>query len=596
MSVLTSPVPDCRRGALRVQREGVVSRRAQTCLRYDRDVAPLGQRRIAEAVTRPQCAVKHLIRWTTSPLMLRFLSVSNLAVIDRLELEFEPGLNVLTGETGAGQVHPRRRRRPAGRRTRVAPISSAPARTPRRSRPSSRRRRRRDDRPARSLRAGAQPRIRRRRARHERGAARALRGRWSICTASTSTRCCSIPATHLDLLDAFAGARRRARSDVAAAIRAWQRRATERDALLSQRAAEGVARRVRCVPARRNRSRRAAAGRGRGAVGDATRCSPTPTVSSACARDAYDTLYTRGTPRRSRRSAASGRKSASWRRSIRGSRRTSRRASAVKSQLEDLAFFLRSYAGDIDASPARLQEVEDRLALLERLKKKHGPALADVLGTGRRRSAANCTTSNMRPSACAGNRRARWPARAPLICDCGKRSRDGAARRGGRVLRGARAGARRARDGPDAVRGPVRRRRQGSRSGRERGIDEGGVLHLAEPRRGSAAAGADRVGRRAVARHAGAEDPGVDRRAGQDADLRRGRRRHRRGSRRRGRGPTPAAGGNASRSSASPTCRRSPRTARRTSASRRACQAGPDRRPTSRGSNGPRAGTRNSRA
>ena len=35
--------------------------------------------------------------------MLRFLSIRNLAVIDRLELEFEPGLNVLTGETGAGK-------------------------------------------------------------------------------------------------------------------------------------------------------------------------------------------------------------------------------------------------------------------------------------------------------------------------------------------------------------------------------------------------------------------------------------------------------------------------------------------------------------
>ena len=35
--------------------------------------------------------------------MIRFLSVTNLAVIDRLELEFAPGLNVLTGETGAGK-------------------------------------------------------------------------------------------------------------------------------------------------------------------------------------------------------------------------------------------------------------------------------------------------------------------------------------------------------------------------------------------------------------------------------------------------------------------------------------------------------------
>jgi len=54
---------------------------------------------------------------------------------------------------------------------------------------------------------------------------------------------------------------------------------------------------------------------------------------------------------------------------------------AVKSQLEDLAYFLRSYSAGIDASPARLQEVEDRLAVLERLKKKHGPTLQDVVET-----------------------------------------------------------------------------------------------------------------------------------------------------------------------------------------------------------------------
>jgi DNA repair protein RecN (Recombination protein N) len=51
----------------------------------------------------------------------------------------------------------------------------------------------------------------------------------------------------------------------------------------------------------------------------------------------------------------------------------------IKPPLEDLAYFLRSYAADIDASPARLQEVEDRLAALERLKKKHGPTLADAI-------------------------------------------------------------------------------------------------------------------------------------------------------------------------------------------------------------------------
>jgi DNA repair protein RecN (Recombination protein N) len=55
---------------------------------------------------------------------------------------------------------------------------------------------------------------------------------------------------------------------------------------------------------------------------------------------------------------------------------------SIKGQLEDLAFFLRSYADTVDASPARLQEVENRLALLERLKRKYGPTLGDVIERG----------------------------------------------------------------------------------------------------------------------------------------------------------------------------------------------------------------------
>jgi DNA repair protein RecN (Recombination protein N) len=54
----------------------------------------------------------------------------------------------------------------------------------------------------------------------------------------------------------------------------------------------------------------------------------------------------------------------------------------IKGQLEDLAFFLRSYADGVDASPERLQQVEDRLALLERLKRKHGPSLQEVIEKG----------------------------------------------------------------------------------------------------------------------------------------------------------------------------------------------------------------------
>ena len=35
--------------------------------------------------------------------MLRSLDIRDMLIIDRLDLEFQPGLNVLTGETGAGK-------------------------------------------------------------------------------------------------------------------------------------------------------------------------------------------------------------------------------------------------------------------------------------------------------------------------------------------------------------------------------------------------------------------------------------------------------------------------------------------------------------
>jgi DNA repair protein RecN (Recombination protein N) len=51
----------------------------------------------------------------------------------------------------------------------------------------------------------------------------------------------------------------------------------------------------------------------------------------------------------------------------------------IKPQLEDLAFFLRGYAEGVDASPARLQAVEDRLAELTRLRRKYGETLDEVI-------------------------------------------------------------------------------------------------------------------------------------------------------------------------------------------------------------------------
>ena len=52
---------------------------------------------------------------------------------------------------------------------------------------------------------------------------------------------------------------------------------------------------------------------------------------------------------------------------------------AVESQLEDLAFFLRSYRSEIETSPEELASIESRLAELEHLKRKYGSTLEEVL-------------------------------------------------------------------------------------------------------------------------------------------------------------------------------------------------------------------------
>jgi len=48
-------------------------------------------------------------------------------------------------------------------------------------------------------------------------------------------------------------------------------------------------------------------------------------------------------------------------------------------QLEDTALTLRDYAGRIEADPARLQQLDDRLDLIGRLKKKYAPTVEELL-------------------------------------------------------------------------------------------------------------------------------------------------------------------------------------------------------------------------
>ena len=54
----------------------------------------------------------------------------------------------------------------------------------------------------------------------------------------------------------------------------------------------------------------------------------------------------------------------------------------AQAAVEDVAATLRNFADGATASPERLAEVEDRLALLDRLKRKYGPSLAEVIAFG----------------------------------------------------------------------------------------------------------------------------------------------------------------------------------------------------------------------
>jgi DNA repair protein RecN (Recombination protein N) len=55
---------------------------------------------------------------------------------------------------------------------------------------------------------------------------------------------------------------------------------------------------------------------------------------------------------------------------------------SARISVEDVGATLRDYAGGIQASPERLAEIEERLALLDRLKRKYGPTLAETIAFG----------------------------------------------------------------------------------------------------------------------------------------------------------------------------------------------------------------------
>jgi DNA repair protein RecN (Recombination protein N) len=307
--------------------------------------------------------------------VLRFLSIRHLAVIDRLELEFEPGLNVLTGETGAGKsilvgavgllVGGRASAdlvRTGEDTAAVEAIFESPG--------------------------GKEVIVRREVSAQGRSRA-AVDG---VLTTSTALRemCGGLvdlhgqhehqvlldPGAHLDLLDEFAAARVE-RDCVAAAFARWQAVRSERDRLLSGEREK--ASRAEFLSFQLTEIDRAAPKAGEDEELEAARrvLGNADKLQRLCT-EAYDALYEGD-------QAVLPALAAVWKRlgdladlDARFTPYVDGRT-AVTSQLEDLAFFIRDYSAAIDASPARLQEVEDRLAILERVKRKHGPSLEDVL-------------------------------------------------------------------------------------------------------------------------------------------------------------------------------------------------------------------------
>ena len=307
--------------------------------------------------------------------MLRFLSIRHLAVIDSLELEFEPGLTVLTGETGAGKS------------ILVGAVGLLVG-----GRASADLVRTGED--TATVEAifdtgeGAELIVRREISSQGRSRA-AVNG--ALTTSAALRDVCGglvdlhgqhehqvllDPAAHVDLLDEFAGVSAE-RSAVASSFGRWRQVLSEREHLMTG-----------------EREKTARAEFLAFQLAEIDRADPTPGEDEQLAAtrvvlanadklqrlcgDAYESLYEGD-------QAALPALGVVWRKlgdlaaldARFGAYLDAREG--VKSQLEDLAYFLRSYGATIDASPARLQEVEDRLAVLERLKRKHGPGLDGVI-------------------------------------------------------------------------------------------------------------------------------------------------------------------------------------------------------------------------
>jgi DNA repair protein RecN (Recombination protein N) len=310
--------------------------------------------------------------------MLRFLRIRNLAVIEAVEVEFEPGFNVLTGETGAGKsilVEAVGLLLGARASQDLVRTGEAQATIEAIFEPST----------------GGELVVRRDITAQGRSrsfingalataaALRDLSARLVELHGQHEHQALLDPLTHLPLVDAYAGLE----NESSAVASAWTTVRDLREQLERSRMdAREKAARLDLIAFQLGEIEKAAPKPGEDEELAATRqvLASAERIQRLC-EESYAVLY-------ESESAVLGGLGGVWKRVGELAGIDPQFApyldarDGIKSQLEDLAFFLRHYSDAVDASPARLQEVEERLALLERLKRKHGPALQDVIEKG----------------------------------------------------------------------------------------------------------------------------------------------------------------------------------------------------------------------
>jgi len=311
--------------------------------------------------------------------MLRFLSIQHLAVIESVEIDFDAGLNILTGETGAGKsilveaVGLLLGARASSDLVRtgedVATIQAifdadGEEIIVRREITSNGR--------SRAFVNGALATA---------GALRDLASRLIEMHGQHEHQGLLVPESHLDLLDAYAGFAT-LRDEVAASHQQMGALRAERDTLRLDEKQKLA--RVDLLTFQRAEIVKAAPKPGEDVALEAER----HVLANAerlvqLSGEAYQSLYEQD-------GAVMSGLAAVWRKVGDLAALDTRAApfldarGGIQSQLEELAYFLRDYADGIDAAPGRLQEVEDRLALLDPLNRKHGPTLEAVIAHGAR--------------------------------------------------------------------------------------------------------------------------------------------------------------------------------------------------------------------